>query len=250
MPKLIDETGKRYGRWTVISKGKRTKRIQPARWECLCDCGTIKDVLGTSLRFGLSQSCGCLQQDGLRERKLDLTGLEYGRLKVIEYAGSNKHQSATWLCRCECGKERIYATGNLQSGNSTSCGCFDKRRLLPEDEAAFRSLYSGMQKGAKERGHKWDLTVDQVRHITQQDCFYCGSAPSMHRYSSRRIKNHTYIYNGIDRKDSSVGYVTENAVPCCWPCNRAKGTLPMAQFEEWIKKVYDHLLTKDRQNAS
>lgn len=31
-------------------------------------------------------------------------------------------------------------------------------------------------------------------------------------------------YNGVDRKDNAKGYVTGNCLPCCWPCNYAKGS--------------------------
>lgn len=47
----------------------------------------------------------------------------YGKLTVIERYGSTPRQMSRWLCRCECGTERVFASGNLRSGNSTSCGC-------------------------------------------------------------------------------------------------------------------------------
>jgi hypothetical protein len=48
---LIDETGNRYGKLTVVSRAenKRTK----ARWLCQCDCGKEHTILGTDLRTGI-----------------------------------------------------------------------------------------------------------------------------------------------------------------------------------------------------
>lgn len=39
-------------------------------------------------------------------RIIDETGKRYGRLTVIEYAGSS-NKKAMWLCKCDCGNERL-----------------------------------------------------------------------------------------------------------------------------------------------
>ena len=60
--------------------------------------------------------------------KEDLTGRRFGKLVVLEQADdyinpkSGRHRDM-WLCRCDCGKEKIYRGCNLKSNNSTSCGC-------------------------------------------------------------------------------------------------------------------------------
>lgn len=56
-------------------------------------------------------------------KKLDLTGQKFGRLTVVEYH-STKNKRAMWLCRCECGNERIHSTSNLKAGDTLSCGCY------------------------------------------------------------------------------------------------------------------------------
>jgi len=57
MPSLIDLTGKRFGRLTVIARvGSRKSH---AIWRCRCDCGTERAVLSSNLRCGASASCGC-----------------------------------------------------------------------------------------------------------------------------------------------------------------------------------------------
>lgn len=55
---LIDETGNRYGRLTVVSRAENTKRGL-ARWNCVCDCGNTTVVIGNNLRNGNTVSCGC-----------------------------------------------------------------------------------------------------------------------------------------------------------------------------------------------
>lgn len=58
MPKFIDLTGKKFGRWTVTGRGEDTAYKHPRFW-CLCDCGATKLVKAQSLRNGQSKSCGC-----------------------------------------------------------------------------------------------------------------------------------------------------------------------------------------------
>lgn len=53
----------------------------------------------------------------------DLTGQRFGRLLVIERAGSDKYRRAMWKCRCDCGELRIVHSTNLLRGVSNSCGC-------------------------------------------------------------------------------------------------------------------------------
>lgn len=63
MSSLIDITGQQFGRLTVVRRAaENTKRRKP-RWVCLCTCGTVKTIDGTSLRHGLTRSCGCLTKE-------------------------------------------------------------------------------------------------------------------------------------------------------------------------------------------
>ena len=52
----------------------------------------------------------------------DLTGMKFGRLTVIERA-ENKGREVCWLCKCECGNEKVVARASLKSGATMSCGC-------------------------------------------------------------------------------------------------------------------------------
>ena len=56
--RLIDLTGKRFGKWTVVKRAENSKLGAP-RWLCYCDCGTKSIVEGSHLRSGHSKSCGC-----------------------------------------------------------------------------------------------------------------------------------------------------------------------------------------------
>ena len=84
-PNFIDLTGYKFGRLTVLRIGE--PRFQPngtrrTMWVCKCECGTVKEFEGKSLRSGKTTSCGCYRKEHNRESQLktnvyDLTG-EYG----------------------------------------------------------------------------------------------------------------------------------------------------------------------------
>ncbi len=53
----------------------------------------------------------------------DLTGQTFERWKVLEWAGKISFGRHTWLCRCQCGTEKIVIGNTLMAGTSRSCGC-------------------------------------------------------------------------------------------------------------------------------
>ncbi|RHO08431.1 AP2 domain-containing protein [Clostridium sp. AM22-11AC] len=58
-------------------------------------------------------------------KMIDLTGQRFGRLVVIERAGS-RGGKATWLCQCDCGNQTVVIGGILRRGLTKSCGCLSK----------------------------------------------------------------------------------------------------------------------------
>lgn len=63
MSKLIDLTGNKYGKLTVLYRDTERKTNSGSYWICQCDCGKIKSVKSSSLRNGEIQSCGCLRNE-------------------------------------------------------------------------------------------------------------------------------------------------------------------------------------------
>lgn len=66
-----------------------------------------------------------IKEDAMPRYK-DETGKRYGRLVVLEYAGSTKNGKATWLCQCDCGEKATVQGHYLRSGWTQSCGCLHK----------------------------------------------------------------------------------------------------------------------------
>jgi len=59
---------------------------------------------------------------------LDLIGQKFERLLVIQRVKNNKYGCSQWLCRCDCGKEKIILGNNLIRNITKSCGCLQKER--------------------------------------------------------------------------------------------------------------------------
>ena len=57
----------------------------------------------------------------------DLIGKKFGKLTVIKNVGIDKKYNTLWLCKCDCGNEKIVARYKLTIGNTKSCGCLKKQ---------------------------------------------------------------------------------------------------------------------------
>lgn len=64
----------------------------------------------------------------MRER-LDLIGKKFGMLTVIAQAPSTDKGRNRWVCRCDCGTEKIILGESLRRGTTVSCGCKKKTDL-------------------------------------------------------------------------------------------------------------------------
>lgn len=59
----------------------------------------------------------------------NLLGKKFGRLLVIRRVENNNRNRAMWLCKCDCGKEKITSGYRLISGKTRSCGCLIKESI-------------------------------------------------------------------------------------------------------------------------
>src|ERR1035437_811689 len=56
---------------------------------------------------------------------LDLVGQKFNRLTIIEQVRLENQQQRHWLCRCDCGTEKVVGSKELKTGNTKSCGCLN-----------------------------------------------------------------------------------------------------------------------------
>ncbi len=93
MPAILDLTGEKYNRLTVIGRADRGD-CGKTRWKCRCDCGKTIDVFTMHLRANHTKSCGCLPR-----RNSDRIKDENGAL--VRPAGYGSWKAMQSRCYCE-----------------------------------------------------------------------------------------------------------------------------------------------------
>lgn len=125
MSAVIDLTGQNFNYLTVIErdfeKGKLHKTGK-AYWKCQCKCGNIVSIVGSDLRNGKTQSCGCMRTTKGSYNGFDLLGKKFGKLTVLERL-PNRYEKRYWKCECECGNIVEVSSSDLKSGHTYGCGC-------------------------------------------------------------------------------------------------------------------------------
>lgn len=62
-------------------------------------------------------------------RLIDLTGMVFNKLTMLEYIGPCKHGGSMWLAKCDCGNTTMVRSLYARSGHTQSCGCFVLQKL-------------------------------------------------------------------------------------------------------------------------
>ena len=130
---MKDLTGQRFNRLIVIDcAGKLDGRRY--FWNCVCDCGNTKVILGSSLTSGNTRSCGCLAKEvGIQKMNKENSekakipiGTRFGKLTVIEDIGfreqTSGHKRRWYKCQCDCGNIKEIMGNCLKQGQTISCG--------------------------------------------------------------------------------------------------------------------------------
>lgn len=79
-----------------------------------------------------------------------IIGKRFGKLVVISFHHSNKYKMTYWLCKCDCGNEKVISRGGLTSGDNVSCGCYHKEhaheygKMHGLSRTKLYSVWSGM----------------------------------------------------------------------------------------------------------
>lgn len=177
--------GSKFGRWTVLGEYIKNNK-QERKWLCRCECGTERYVLERGLKYGSSQSCGCLRKENHEKAvALDLSGKQFGELTVLERTfEKSANRGVRWLCQCSCGNAYV-ATGTLLvQGKKTHCGCKKRRDYNSKDITGKKfskltALYPMKQRDERgsviwhcrcDCGNEVDVSYNVLMYTHQKSC--------------------------------------------------------------------------------
>lgn len=165
----------------------------------------------------------------------DLSGMRFGKLTAIECVGRTKNGNAKWLCRCDCGGEKVIASWNLVSGNTNSCGCIKKEQnkqmfVTHGDSGSHKTRLYRIWAGIKTRCYNKKHS-DSYRKYGAKGVFMCDEWKNS--YESFRDWSIASGYQenlSIDRIDPKGPYSPEN---CRWATDK----------EQQNNRTNNHILT-------
>lgn len=169
MPKLIDMTGQRFGRLTVIER--HGTKGGHAAWLCECTCGNTVIVDGKFLRMGATQSCGCYRKECAAERHTT-----HGRSKSRLY---NIYHNM--LKRCFKSNNHKYK--DYGGRGITVCD---------EWKDSFQAFYDW----AMANGYSDELTLDRKNNDSNYEPSNCRWATQKEQANNRRKRKRGYKRNG------------------------------------------------------
>jgi 5-methylcytosine-specific restriction endonuclease McrA len=191
-----------------------------------------------------------------KPRGVELNQLKIGEkfnhliiLKLDHVEWKYNRSNFYYLCQCSCGKEKVIDKNSIRRGVTQSCGCYHRKQngLAHRKEkysASMSGIYGLYRIRAKNKSINFELTKEQFKKITSQNCFYCGESPSQYTKSHKHHFYGAYKHNGLDRINSKQGYTIKNVVACCKYCNYAKNDLTTTKFLNHIRKIYEYTKNK------
>ena len=235
MPKLIDLTGKVYGRLLVISQAELTKD-KKGQWLCRCSCGKERVIRASNLKRKIrpTQSCGCLLKEtyiydpnansnlpeygiwkGMRTRCSDPTikqWMDYGGrgIKVCPQWESNFSQFLSDVGRRPDPKmslDRLDNNGNYEPGN---VAWRTKKQQQNNMRSNARLTYKGETMTMTQWCERLGLNRTYVSHRlkrgkTVEEAF---EEPVVERLKLKRKEPRTITYKGHTRTISEWAVIT------------------------------------------
>lgn len=174
-------------------------------------------------------------------KKLDLRGQVFHWLTVLRENGRDKYNRVLWLCRCKCGNEVTVRSSCLKSGRTTSCGCYNRERVVEAhtthgmSKTRLHSVWIGIltRVGVYEGANEKTKCFYQDRGIK-----VCDDWLIFENFRDWALSHGYKEGLQIDRRDNDKGYYPEN---CRWVspkenANNRRNTLrlsdgtPLAMF--------------------
>lgn len=173
-----------------------------------------------------------------KKRKYLTIGDKYGRLTVIGHSERPGYS----ICECECGNIKEYFNYHLKSGETKSCGCFQKEvaakqcmRILKVDSEDFYLKNINLSKKRNKLNSFKEYKI--IRKYNKACC-------CIRCLSSENVEIHHIISFSIDQ----TKYIDpNNIVPLCRKCHREYHKIygitgGEKEFNEYLNTPFDPLI--------
>lgn len=145
----------------------------------------------------------------------NISSTRVGRWTVLRFAGSSPSGQSMWECKCDCGNTSKVSGGNLQSGSSTSCGCY-LEEIRPNLAATHRLTgtpehisWAGMKgRCLNPRNHKYPAYGARGIKVCERWMVFENFLADM--------GNRPSLAHSIERKNNNGDYEPGN---CIWATN-------------------------------
>lgn len=206
----------RFGRLIALKRIK-TDKNRHAMWECICDCGNIKLIAGTSLLEGHTMSCGCYQKEVIGK-----SGITHGK--------SNSKIYRVWrgmISRCY--------------GNDIKYEKRYKGRIFVCDrwKESFQNFYDDMSPSYKE-GLSLDR-VDNNGNYCPENCRWTTAEVQANNKSNNilyAIGDDSYSISQLERISGTNRSTIKTRLSRGWDISRAVYGEPVTD----IKQISEYLV--------
>lgn len=139
---------------------------------------------------------------------IDLSGQQFGRLRVVKEVEKSKYGQSRWLCICNCTEKELIVSGAHLTKGQKSCGCIGiecrvNRALIPKFKLEYNSYHSAKKRCNPRHAHlknyvAWSSRGIEFRFTNFQEFLDdIGPRPEPKRdYSLDRIDNDGHYEKG------------------------------------------------------
>ena len=176
--KLIDLTGQKFHRLTVLRRSENNTSQGKPKWICRCDCGNIVEVGGYELKSGNTKSCGCWNRESTHDRFYK-HGMKKSRLYYVwnsmkdrcynpnnkrykDYGGRGIRVCDEWLHDFVAFRDWAFKTGYDENAPFRQCTL--DRANNDEGYFPFNCVWSTI---AQQNRNKRNIVKDQVHLVNK-----------------------------------------------------------------------------------
>lgn len=170
------------------------------------------------------------------KKVLSNLGDKFGTLTIISDVFYEKGYG-WYMCQCDCGNIGKYTGSKLRAGLSKrclQCSYRSKGGKTPIEKLYYINITQRIKASKKLSKLSSTLTLEEFQNIVIQNCTYCGISPT-----TRQCARSSIVAHGVDRIDSSKGYVLDNCVSCCKYCNIMKSICTVKNFFKHVKRIVE-----------